>query len=127
MKRVLGRVTKEIADKFNLEDYKNKAIVMYDDARRHCYNKHLEEFGDSKTFHYIMDNLEDIICNPDDVFYIKNKETLEYYKTYAFGITVRVKVVPGKELKVKTVFKVKRTKVENRKQNEIENQYIINR
>ena len=83
MKRVLGKVTKEIALKYNLEEYMNKKIVIYDDARRHCYNRHMQEFGDSKTFHYIMDNLEDIICNPDNVFYIKNKQTLEYYKTYA--------------------------------------------
>lgn len=127
MKRVLGKVSKEIASKYNIEEYTNKKIVIYDDARKHCYKKHLKEFGDSKTFHYIMDNLDDIISNPDEVFYIKNKDTLEYYKTYSFGITVRVKVEPGNELKVKTVFTVTQTKIDNRIKKEEYNKYIINK
>lgn len=124
MKRILGRVTKKIADENNLVDYANKKIVLYDNDRRHC-EKHALEFGDMKTFHYIMDNLEYIIENPDYVFYIKNKSTLEYYKTFGFGITVRVKVEPGSELKVKTVFRVNETKIENRIKREAYNKYVI--
>lgn len=127
MKRILGRLPKEIAIKYHLEEYINKKIVIYDDARKHCLYKHLNEFEDPKIFHYIMDNLEDIINNPDYVFYKLSKKTLEYYKVYSFGITVRVKIVPGKELKVKTVFKVNKYKIINRKKNEFENMYIINR
>ena len=127
MKRILGRVTKEVAFKCHLEDYIDKKIVIYDDARKHCYDKHLKEFGSVKTFHYIMDNLENIISKPDYVFYKPSKKTLEYYKTYSFDITVRVRVKPGKELKVKTVFRVNRQKINNRIQKEIENQYIINK
>nr|DAU67740.1 MAG TPA: nuclease [Caudoviricetes sp.] len=125
MKRILGKVTKEIADKNNISEYANKKIVLYDNDRRHCA-KHKEEFGDIKTFHYVMDNLEDIIANPDYVFYVKNKNTLEYYKIYGFGITVRVKVEPGNELKVKTVFTVTKNKIDNRIKREAYNKYVVN-
>lgn len=76
VKRILGKVTKEIAIKNNLEEYANKKIVLYDNDRRHCQKRHAHEFGDIKTFHYVMDNLEYIIKNPDQVFYVKNKSTL---------------------------------------------------
>lgn len=125
MKRILGKVTKEIAERNNISEYANKKIVLHDNDRRHCA-KHKNEFGDSKTFHYVMDNLENIIAEPDHVFYIKNKNTLEYYKTFGFGVTVRVKVEPGNELKVKTVFKVTQDKIENRIRKEAYNKYVVN-
>lgn len=125
MKRILGEVTKEIAQDNNIPEYANKKIVLYDNDRRHCKNRHANEFGDLKTFHYVMDNLEEIISNPDQVFYKKNTSSLEYYKTFGFGITVRVRVEPGLELKVKTVFTVKPKKIENRVKNEAYNKYVI--
>ena len=126
MKQVLGKVSKDIAKKYDIDEYANKKIVIYDDTRRHCQKKHLKEFGNPKTFYYIMNNLEDIINNPDNVFYIKSKDILEYYKTFAFGITVRVKIQPGNELKVKTVFTVSQTKIDNRVKREQYNKYVIN-
>lgn len=73
-----------------------------------------------------MDNLEYIIEKPDEVFYVKRKNTLEYYKTFDIGVTVRVKVEPGNELKVKTVFTVTKTKIENRRKKENYNKYVLN-
>lgn len=124
MKRILGKVTKKIAQENNIDEYANKKIVLYDNDRKHC-EKHIHEFGDIKTFHYVMNNLEEIIENPDYVFFVKNKSTLEYYKTFGFGITVRVKVQPGNELKVKTVFTVTNEKIKNRIKNEVYNKYVI--
>ena len=113
MKRILGKVAKEIAIENGISEYANKKIVLYENDRKHC-EKHIADFGDKKTFHYVMDNLEYIIDEPDYVFYVKNKQTLEYYKTFGTDVTVRVKVAPGNELKVKTVFPVNPTKIENR-------------
>ena len=124
MKRILGRVTKEIAEENGLNEYANKKIVLYDNDRKHC-EKHIVDFGDKKTFHYVMDNLEYIIEEPDYVFYVKNKKTLEYYKTLGTDVTVRVKVEPGSELKVKTVFPVNQTKIDNRIKNKDYNKYVV--
>lgn len=125
MKRILGKVKPEIAVKNNIKEYANKKIVLYDSERKHC-EKHIKEFKDRKTFYYIMNNLEYIIAEPDEVFYIKRKNTLEYYKTFDIGVTIRVKVEPGNELKVKTVFAVSKIKIENRKKKEAYNKYVLN-
>lgn len=125
MKRILGRVTKEIATKNNIDEYAGKKIVLYDSERKHC-EKHINEFKDKKTFHYIMDNLEYIITDPDEVFYVRRKQTLEYYKTFDIGVTVRVRVEPGNELKVKTLFAVTQDKIEYRRKNEAYNKYVVN-
>lgn len=125
MKRILGKVDKEIAERYNLEEYAGKSIVMYDNDRKHCL-KHKDEFASPKIFYYILNHLDDIINYPDDVFYKKSTNTLEYYKTYKDGVSVRVKIEPGNELKAKTFFKVTRTKIENRRKKEQYNKYVIN-
>lgn len=141
MKRILGRLTQDIIEKYELYEHKDKKIVIYDNDRKHCERKHSKEFKDNKTFHYVMDNLEYIIENPDHVFYIKgydeekNKETgeikkierysLEYYKDFDQDITVRVRIDDGRELKVKTVFPVDKEKISHKIQKEINDKYII--
>ena len=141
MKRILGRISREIINKYELYEHENKKIVLYDNDRKHCENKHAHQFKDKKTFHYVMDNLEFIIEEPDYVFYVKgfdeiiNKETgkiikverysLEYYKELEQDITVRVKVDDGKELKVKTVFPVKQEKIKHKIEKDIYNKYVM--
>jgi len=125
MKRILGRVSKKIAIENDILDYANKPIVLYDNDRRHCA-KHMHEFANKHVFHYVMDNLETIIEDPDEVFYVKSKQTLKYYKYFDdLGITIRVKVEPGRELKMKTMFVVKKTKLSNRQKNKYYNMYVV--
>lgn len=140
MKRILGKITKETVEKYHLQEHENKKIVIYDNDRKHCEKEHLKEFKDRKTFHYIMDNLEYIIENPDYIFYVKgydkvkNKDnhievierySLEYYKKLDIDITVRVRVDNSKELKVKTVFPVDENKIALKLKNEKKKQYVI--
>lgn len=62
-------------------------------------------------------------------FMINQKKGLEYYKQLKSDILVAVRVNNGKELKVKSVYPVKRSKVENRKKKEEEmklyNKYVV--
>ena len=76
MKRILGELDEDIIVKHNLYEHKGKKIVLYDNDRRHCENKHLSEFKDKKTFHYVMDNLEYIITDYDYVFYVKGYDEI---------------------------------------------------
>lgn len=76
-----------------------------------------------------MDSLEDIINSPDYVFYDKSKAGLEYYKNVKGNILVAIRVKPGKELKVKSVYPVEPIKIENRKRKENQmkmyNKYVV--
>ena len=115
MKRILGKITNKIAHINGIPQYANKDIVLYDNDRKHC-EKHMHEFANKQAFYYVMNNLEIIIDEPDKVYYVKAKDTLEYYKFFSnLGITIRVKLEPGKkEVKMKTMFTVKPKKVMNK-------------
>ena len=91
--------------------------------------RHIDDYETIEDYYYVMNSLEKIINNPDYVFYDKSKKGLEYYKQLKSDILVAVRVNNGKELKVKSVYPVKRSKVENRKKKEEEmklyNKYVV--
>ena len=118
MKRILGKINPEIIEQWELYDHKNKKIVMYEDAKEHSESKHLNEFSSIEDYYAVMASLEDIIKNPDYVFYDKLKKGLEYYKNVNSNVLVAVRVDDGSELKVKSVYPVKQEKIENRKKKE---------
>lgn len=76
-----------------------------------------------------MDSLEDIIKSPDYVFYDKSKAVLEYYKNVRGNILVAVRIVPDKELKVRSVYSLEQQKIDNRKKRGIDmqmyNKYVV--
>ena len=141
MKRILGQISSDIVYKYELYEHINKKIVLYDNDKKHCETKHMKEFKDKKTFHYVMDNLEYIINEPDYVFYVKgydevynrvtnkkekvNRYSLEYYKQLGQDITVRVRVDNGRELKVKTVFPVNKEKIIHKMKKDDYYKYVI--
>lgn len=129
MKRILGRVSKEVAEKWEIHDYENKTIVIYPDKKEHAKERHLNHYEKAEDYYYVMDSLEEIINEPDYVFYDKSKKGLEYYKKVKVNVLVAVRVVPGKELKVKSVYPVEPEKIENRKKKEeqmkLYNKYVI--
>ena len=129
MKRVLGKVSKEIAKNWNINEHKNKKIVIYEEAIKHSTERHIDDYETIEDYYYVMNSLEKIINNPDYVFYDKSKKGLEYYKHLKSNILVAVRVNNGKELKVKSVYPVKRSKIDNRKKKEEEmklyNKYVV--
>lgn len=129
MKQILGKVDKEISEKYKIPEYANKKIVLYPNDKKHCEKRHLKDFSNPKHFYYVMSNLDVIISNPDFVFFNKNNSSLEYYKNIWQDISVRVRVEYGAELKVKTFFPVEKTKIEEKKAKskflEAYNKYVI--
>lgn len=129
MKRILGEVTKEIANHWDIKEYENKKIVIYPDKKEHSKDRHLGDYKKEEDYYYVMDSLEEIIKSPDYVFYDKSKKGLEYYKKVKVNVLVAVRVIPGKELKVKSVYPVEQEKIENRKKKEeqmkLYNKYVV--
>ena len=129
MKRILGEVSNEVVEKWQLYEYKNKKIVMYPEAKEHSKDRHINDYKSVDDYYYVMDSLEEIINNPDYVFYDKSKAVLEYYKNIRGNILVAIRVVPGKELKVRSVYPVEQEKINNRRKKEMDmkmyNKYVI--
>ena len=129
MKRILGEVSNEVVEKWQLYEYKNKQIVMYPEAKEHSKDRHINDYKSVDDYYYVMDSLEEIINNPDYVFYDKSKAGLEYYKNIRGNILVAIRVVPGKELKVRSVYPVEQEKINNRRKKEMDmkmyNKYVI--
>lgn len=129
MKRILGEVSNEVVEKWQLYKYKNKKIVMYPEAKEHSKDRHINDYKSVDDYYYVMDSLEEIINNPDYVFYDKSKAGLEYYKNIRGNILVAIRVVPGKELKVRSVYPVEQEKINNRRKKEMDmkmyNKYVI--
>lgn len=129
MKRILGEVSNEVVENWDLQEYKSKKIVMYPEAKEHSKERHLTDYESEEDYYIVMDSLEDIIKNPDYVFYDKSKAGLEYYKNIRGNILVAVRVKQGKELKVKSVYPIEQEKIENRKRKESQmkmyNKYVI--
>lgn len=90
MKRILGEVSNEVVQKWQLDEYKNKKIVLYPDAKRHSEKKHLNHYKTKDDYYFVMNSLEDIIQYPDYVFYDKSKAGLEYYKNIRGNILVAI-------------------------------------
>ena len=129
MKRILGEINNDIIDKWNLEEYKGKKIVIYPEAKQHSKDAHLDQYSSKEDYYFVMDSLEKIIKEPDYVFYDKSKSGLEYYKKIRGNILVAVRIKSGKELRVRSVYPVKQVKIDNRKKKELEmkmyNKYVV--
>lgn len=129
MKRILGEVSNEVVEKWQLYEYKSKKIVIYPEAKEHSKDRHINDYKSVDDYYYVMDSLEEIINNPDYVFYDKSKAGLEYYKNIRGNILVAIRVVPGKELKVRSVYPVEQEKINNRRKKEMDmkmyNKYVI--
>lgn len=129
MKRILGEVSNEVVQKWQLDEYKNKKIVMYPEAKEHSRDRHINDYKNEEDYYFVMDSLEEIINDPDYVFYDKSKAGLEYYKNVRGNILVAVRVIPGKELKVRSVYPVEQEKIDNRKKKEMDmkmyNKYVV--
>ncbi len=117
MKRILGEVSDAIVEQWNILEQKGKKIVMYPEAKEHSKERHINEYPSEEDYYFVMASLEEIIKDPDYVFYDKSKQGLEYYKKIRKHILVAIRVNNGRELKVKSVYPVEPEKIEEKRKN----------
>ncbi len=125
-KERIAKVTSDMASECKRPELIGKEIVIYENDRKHCYNRHYSDFSNPKEFAFIMKNLDYIINEYDFLLYNEKNNSLEYYKKINSNITVRVKVENSNELKIKTVFPIPDQKYENKKTKAAYNKYVIN-
>ncbi|QVK19780.1 hypothetical protein KHQ81_15575 (plasmid) [Mycoplasmatota bacterium] len=113
-KELLGVLTEKIAKKFNLEEHSGKNIVIYDDKKIYI-EKHKDEYKDEESYNNTVNNLSSIITSADFVYYNESTLGLEFFKYIDEDVLVAIRVANAKELKVRSVYPVSKTKIQNRK------------
>lgn len=106
-------------------DLVGKSIVIYDNDKKHCYNRHYKDFENPKDFSFVMNNLGYIIDECDFVLFNDKNQSLEYYKKLRNNVSIRVKVENSNELKIKTFFILPDEKYEIKRNRMAYNKYVI--
>ena len=77
--KIIGTISNEIIEKYQLYEYKNIKIVQSLDLYVHI-SKHVLEFTSIDNYNKTINNIENIINDPDFVYYNKKRNSLQYYK-----------------------------------------------
>lgn len=110
----VGSLNPAIAQRWGIEEHANKPIVIYQDRKQHIIDKHLKDFGSEERIDYIWSKLHTIIKKPDEVFYNKDTNGLEYYKKIGDDIIVAVRLSFGTSLKIRSFYPANKNKLKNR-------------
>ena len=63
--RYIGILDPELAKNLNIEEHKNKPILVFDDRIDHVIDNHLNDFGSKEKIIDIYNELPNIIKKPD--------------------------------------------------------------
>lgn len=120
----VGKISDEVVERYKLYGYRNAIIVQSLSLYVHVA-KHANEFLSVDSFNHTMNNIPQIIKEPDFVYYNSQKQSLLYFKKIDEDICAVVKLNLRKNKKpyVATVYPVNKRKIEKLK----ELSYILNR
>ena len=124
IKKIVGRISDEVIEKYKLYDYCNVEIIQSLDLYLHVA-KHVSEFKSVDSYNHTMSNIPEIIANPYFVYYDPHRSSLLYFKEIDENICVVVKLNlrRNKDTYVATVYPISKNKI----QKYIEQSYILNR
>ena len=109
-KKLLFTITKSFCNKYRInEDLKGLDIVIYSDRFLHI-EKHKNEYSDIGMYKYTIDNLHEIIKNPDFITVNNKNRSMNFIKKLEDNILVAITIDGKRELKVKTVFPISNVK-----------------
>ena len=109
-KKELLKINKDYILKYSLDkSFIGKSIVIYSDRYEH-FKKHSLEFSSLEEYQNTVENLQDIVCNPDFVRIDANKNGMFFIKTFNDNAMVVVRISASKELKVRTLYPINNTK-----------------
>lgn len=124
IKKIVGRISDEVIEKYKLYDYRNREIIQSLDLYMHVA-KHVSEFESVDSYNHTMFNIPLIISEPLFVYYDPHKNSLLYFKEIDENVCVVVKLAlrKNKDTYVATVYPISRNKIDKY----IEQSYIVNR
>lgn len=112
--KIVGFIDKNLCKKWCLEDYSERPIIQSLGLYVHIA-KHASEFISVDSFNYTIDHINDVIIEPDYVYYNQECNSLEYYKRLMENVCVIVKLNNKRELYVGSLFPATENKINGRK------------
>jgi len=120
--KIVGRISKEVANKYNLYEFEGQEIIQSLDLYAHTV-KHINEFQSIDSYNNAILNIEEILEKPIFVYYDKEKRSLQYFREIDEDVcaVVKLKLKRNDENYVATVYPVSKAKIIKLK----EKSYII--
>lgn len=120
--KIVGRISKEVAQKYNLYEFEGEEIIQSLDLYAHTV-KHINEFQSVDSYNNALLNIDKIIENPLFVYYDKKKYSLQYFCEIDEDVcvVVKLKIRKNDDNYVATVYPVSKFKINKLK----EKSYLI--
>lgn len=124
IKKIVGRISDEVVEKYKLYEYRNTEIVQALDLYIHIA-KHAKEFESVDSYNHTIANIPNIISNPYFVYHDPHRNSLLYFKEIDENVCVVVKLNlrKNKDTYISTIYPISKSKI----QKYVELSYILNR
>ena len=122
--KIVGRISDEVVERYELYDYRGQEIVQSLDLYLHIA-KHIPEFESVDSYNNTISNISNIIANPYFVYYDPHRNSLMYFKEIDENVCVVVKLNlrKNKDTYISTIYPISKNKIDRY----IEASYILNR
>ena len=122
IRKIVGRISREVAVRYNLYELEGQEIVQSLDLYAHTV-KHIKEFKSIDSYNNSLLNLEEILKNPYFVYYDKLKKSLQYFCEIDEDVcvVVKLKIKSKDDNYVSTIYPISKSKINRIK----ERSYII--
>lgn len=110
--KIVGRISKEVSEKYNLYEFEGQEIIQSLDLYAHVV-KHIDEFQSVDSYNHTLLNIEEILKNPIFVYYDKKRKSLLYFCKIDEDVcaVVKLKIKRNGENYVATVYPVSKSKI----------------
>lgn len=114
--KIVGKISHEVAEKYNLYEFENQEIVQSLDLYAHVL-KHIKEFDSVDSYNNAILNIEKIIKDPYFVYYDRKRKSLQYFKEIDENVcaVVKLKLREKDDNYVATVYPVSKNKIDKLK------------
>lgn len=109
----IGKISKEITQRFNISEYKDFYIEQSLGLPYHT-SKHANDFNSVDHYNEAISNIDKVIKNPYYVKYDKKRKSLKYYGKTEQYICVVVNILE-KHAYVSTMYPVNKKKIDKMK------------
>lgn len=123
--KIVGKISHEVASKYNLYEYENRDIVQSLDLYVHI-QKHISEFKSIDSYNNSVFNVDKIINDPYFVYYDISRNSLLYYKEIDefTCVVVKLNIRKNKDIYVSTIYPVNKLKIEKLKRKQLLEKYM---